>query len=377
MEAAVSLFDYSRVTIVATWIIAWVTHSVIIGAAAICGSRFMRRASARATLFRIALLLPIGSATIALSVRGGNNAPTSVQLQSRDVRPRVDVDVRQNTVQGKPVTTRHVRDALAERRAVALTSVFFVSAVIGLVLFALRIVQSRQKLRGRIRADALFAADLTNASGKVQRVEAMRITTSDALTSPVALPGREICVPLDFASVPNAERRAVLAHEVAHIERHDAEWSLFVDALVACSCLNPMSHVVRSHIRREHEMAADQIAIARGADRVALIGALQRFALMIERNREIAIAIPFVRRPSLTLARATALASPALIIPERQSQLRYFIVAISLCGAVWASLQVPLFSTVSAFPAGGSSAAHGANPGTIVKDEVTAVRTSP
>src|SRR5690606_21235904 len=52
----------------------------------------------------------------------------------------------------------------------------------------------------------------------------LRLTASASISSPVALHG-EICLPeVALVDLDAAQQRAMLAHELAHIERRDPEW---------------------------------------------------------------------------------------------------------------------------------------------------------
>ena len=71
------------------------------------------------------------------------------------------------------------------------------------------------------------------------------------------------------------ERRAALAHELAHLSRHDPAKSWLLFALRAMLFYNPVAQLVARSMARDAEVLADDLAVARGgADRLALASAI-------------------------------------------------------------------------------------------------------
>ena len=96
------------------------------------------------------------------------------------------------------------------------------------------------------------------------------------------------------------ELRAALAHELAHLARHDPAASWGVMGARALMCFNPAFQVLSRAIARDAEWLADERAAAACGDRLALASGL------IKLHRATARGVP-VRR---TLPLAAALAGP-------------------------------------------------------------------
>ena len=66
-----------------------------------------------------------------------------------------------------------------------------------------------------------------------------------------------ILLPADWENWDAGQRRAILAHEVAHIARGDFAVWLAAQLGVALHCYNPLVHWIAGRLRLEQEMAAD------------------------------------------------------------------------------------------------------------------------
>ncbi|NPV71996.1 MAG: M56 family metallopeptidase [Firmicutes bacterium] len=94
---------------------------------------------------------------------------------------------------------------------------------------------------------------------------------------PSVVLSRDLCGALE----PD-ELRAVLAHEVAHITRHDNALGLVAGVLRALTFFSPAAHYALSRYLVEREKAADDLAVALSGDAVALASGL----LKVYRARE-------------------------------------------------------------------------------------------
>lgn len=70
------------------------------------------------------------------------------------------------------------------------------------------------------------------------------------------------------------ELKALLAHEMAHIARIDGLWGCLARICRNLMLFNPLAHLALSRFEREQEYAADDLAIRRGGDRLALASCL-------------------------------------------------------------------------------------------------------
>ncbi len=90
---------------------------------------------------------------------------------------------------------------------------------------------------------------------------------SAALQSPITfgLLRPVIVLPTGAAAWPEARRAAALAHERAHIGRHDWAVHMAVWATCAVFWFNPLAWLARRALAQEAEHAADDAALAQGA----------------------------------------------------------------------------------------------------------------
>jgi uncharacterized protein (TIGR03435 family) len=93
----------------------------------------------------------------------------------------------------------------------------------------------------------------------------VRVLTSQEVASPIAVGFRHpaIVVPPDLlARLDDVEKRDVLLHEMAHLDRYDDWLNLATRALGALLVLHPLAAIVMKQIEREREMACDDSVVA-------------------------------------------------------------------------------------------------------------------
>lgn len=100
-------------------------------------------------------------------------------------------------------------------------------------------------------------ADRAGLSGQV------RLSTSSFLSSPVALGSREICLPPQaLTELSPAGQEAMLAHELAHLVRHDPAWLAFCQLLEATFFFQPLNRLGRKRLQATAEFLCDDWAVA-------------------------------------------------------------------------------------------------------------------
>ncbi len=105
----------------------------------------------------------------------------------------------------------------------------------------------------------------------------LRLTASATISSPVALHG-EICLPeVALVELDAAQQRAMLAHELAHIERRDPEWLVLTCVVERLFFFQPLNRLARIGIQDSAELLADDWAV-RQSGGVPLAKALVKVA---------------------------------------------------------------------------------------------------
>ena len=96
-------------------------------------------------------------------------------------------------------------------------------------------------------------------------------TAPDVRVTPL-VPGPLVCglarptilIPSEAATWPEARREAVLVHELSHIRRRDVHAQLLAQAVCAVHWFNPLAWLAAREMRRERELACDDVVLSAG-----------------------------------------------------------------------------------------------------------------
>ncbi len=121
-------------------------------------------------------------------------------------------------------------------------------------------------------------ADLLASMACRRRVE---VRESPDLTAPATAGWRShvILLPEDWRSWDDDERRAVLAHELAHICRDDYLTGVMARAATALYFYHPLVHWLAARLRLQQELAADALGARFAGGRARYLRSLSRLAL--------------------------------------------------------------------------------------------------
>ena len=154
----------------------------------------------------------------------------------------------------------------------------------------------------------------------------IRLTASNAISSPVALGNGEICLPVAaLEELEPAQQRAMLAHELAHLVRRDPQWLAFACAMERVFFFQPLNRVARRGLQEAAEYQADAWAAQRSGG-VPLARCLVKVAEWIE---------------------ASPLGVPVAGMAEQRSQLSVRVARLLEKGAIGAPRRQPLASMLS------------------------------
>jgi len=110
----------------------------------------------------------------------------------------------------------------------------------------------------------------------------VRLTASSTISSPVALGGREICLPsAALVELEPEQQRAMLAHELAHLVRRDPQWLGLACLIERAFFFQPLNRLARANIQQSAEYLADEWA-AGHSGRVPLARCLVKVAEWIQ-----------------------------------------------------------------------------------------------
>lgn len=261
---------------IASMLLTYAVHSAAACLVALALAQLLRRPHDRDIIWKAAIVVPIFTAASAFGIVRLANGMTPVDI-SNLVRQhagrtlpgrRLVVEMSGNA--GSANVVRHLTDPVAGAVSDAVLAVGI--AVVALAL--LRLVVRRRRLRRLISNRAG-----QRTIGRTTHGRPIVVSTCGELQSPIALGRAEICLPTEVAaSFDDAHRRALLAHEAAHLDRRDPAWIVAVDTIAALSAFQPLVFAIARAFRRDAELVCDESALRDTGDRSALIAALALLA---------------------------------------------------------------------------------------------------
>lgn len=158
----------------------------------------------------------------------------------------------------------------SQRRSLAkpiLSAVFVCLWLIGVIFAIAKIINQTIKLH-RIRRGAslttlaeLDCSDLGSQRGRIGLSPEIQTPLTTGVLNPIIL------LPADFLSWTSAEdRRAILRHEMAHIERGDLAVNVLVNIVGALFFFHPMVRYASKRLGLEREIACDDRVVNAGMD---------------------------------------------------------------------------------------------------------------
>jgi beta-lactamase regulating signal transducer with metallopeptidase domain len=162
----------------------------------------------------------------------------------------------------------------------------------------------------------------------------VEITTSERINSPLVLGRSEICFPARLLSIlTDAELDAVLAHELAHLERSDGLWFPLAGLVQSVLWAQPLNHWVASRFRQTAELASDDRAVELTGQPMDLARALMRVAASAVASSGSSLVPALAQSESITLKRIkrlVTLASPPT--PGPACRHRWVLLSLGLTG---------------------------------------------
>jgi beta-lactamase regulating signal transducer with metallopeptidase domain len=193
------------------------------------------------------------------------------------------------------------------------------------------------------------AVEIAGVSVDVRVSERVHVPVTLGFLRPV------VVLPADWESWDEWELRAVLAHELAHVQRRD--WAIAVLAAVNKSVFwfNPLSWWLERRISRLSEEAADEVSLNVVGDAPRYAGLLVRFA-SAQNGRRLFVAHVAMARKKIAerVDRVLALKAPGLGVLPRVAWIAVMVLAMPVLYAA-AALHVgpaPIPMTPIAFTSG-------------------------
>lgn len=133
-------------------------------------------------------------------------------------------------------------------------------------------------------------------------LDGAKIAQSPRISSPmvVGIFRPLVVLPSGYGSGGSADQlRTILAHEAAHVRRHDAIVGLLQRVAQALLWWNPALYWINDRIDEEREKACDEAAVAAAGDPLLFAQALVGCARRLSAIRHPGLALAIARRPSL------------------------------------------------------------------------------
>lgn len=212
-------------------------------------------------------------------------------------------------------------------------SIVLVCWIGGSALLLARLALARRKLFRRLagrnlvvggRMTEILAA--LRMAGTVKR--SVRLSRSDAIRSPIALSGNEICVPLRaFRDLSEDQQESMLAHELAHLVRDDSRWLILAGCIQALFFFQPLNRVARNGLQEEAEYLCDDWAVRHTGRRLGLARCLAAVAGWLKESERLTLVPGMATRPSALVTRVRRLCDDQLPRPAGRSWCRNAIAA--------------------------------------------------
>jgi len=263
------------------WSVTYLVHSTLFVVLTALVTRAVRSASARDTLWKVALLGGLVTASLQFAVPFQRLLPQSVPQRVTMTMPAALPAAAPSSTTATPAA------ALPPPPARALDPMLFAGAawlLISLMLLA-------RLAYGRARFLAAIADRVEILGGDVRELvdgmtpantRPVRLTESHAVRSPIAMLGREVVIPTGlFAELTADQRETILAHELAHLERRDPLWLTVAEGVKALFFFQPLNWLVQMKMKETAELLCDDAAVLRTGNGLALAETLAALAASV------------------------------------------------------------------------------------------------
>lgn len=108
--------------------------------------------------------------------------------------------------------------------------------------------------------DVVLMSGLASLKQQANYTADIRLFSSGELTSPIVLNQKEIVLPEIFVTTySSSQQQAALAHELAHLKRHDTRWQMLHQFLDVLFFFQPLNKLLRKELNQVVEQRADQM----------------------------------------------------------------------------------------------------------------------
>jgi hypothetical protein len=298
------------------WIATYLAHSTILCGAAWGFDLWSRRNSARERtlgparerLWKLALFLPVASTIVQC---GGELSLWRLPAEVHTASPVADLPAASLAPwhelaggQTQPLSAQTMPLRVAWPLVAA--ALWLVCVCWGALVWLREWHALGRAVRGLVPcADAELRAEFDALRAGDPALHSTRLFVGRAVLVPLTLCWwrTRVVVPERAAfGLDSDERRAMLAHELAHARRRDPLWISAARAVEGLFCFQPLNRLARIRLQDEAEFLADRWAIERGVGALSLASCLTEVAGWIVSNRR-ALPVPSMAARGARLTR--------------------------------------------------------------------------
>jgi Protein of unknown function (DUF1559)/BlaR1 peptidase M56 len=158
-----------------------------------------------------------------------------------------------------------------------------------------------------------------------------------------------VLLPIDWRDWSESERRAVLAHELAHVRRGDYAAGIWARACLALNFYQPLAYWLSGRLRLEQELAADAWGARLSGGNASYLQTLARLALRRDQRATAWPARAFLPTRGTLTRRIEMLrdAKAVDVLTPRRRSLALTIVALGVAGLALAGVRGPAGSAAA------------------------------
>ena len=319
------------------WLLTYLIHStVLLGAAWLVTRRNRLQPAASDLLWKVALIAPLITGTmqsglnlrtaaavrLPVAVAPAASAPGAVEPSTpvQSEVPNHSSPASASTAPGSRLPSPTTAVVLLWTVIALGSSMFYVARRLILVG---RLADRRPVAGGPLSA---MLADLKREVGLTRPV---RLTMARTISSPVALGVTEICVPeLALSDLTPEQQRSMLAHELAHLARHDSLWLAGASLMERLFFFQPLTRLARRELETSAEFLSDEWAMRKTGSAVALAKCLATVAEWMQASPLGVPVAGLAERRSLLVSRISRLLEEKL--PSAPASRRGWMLAAGL-----------------------------------------------
>src|SRR5882762_4824651 len=273
------------------WLLTYLIHSTVLLGVAWLVTRGRRLEPAASDLiWKVALLAGLVTGTIQsqleLSTPAAVRLPVVQQVTPADPEPQIGAadPGQQPGVSGSQVTPGFRPGLAGPSLSLVIVLLWAMIALASSLYYvARRLILIGRLADRRAVSDGPLAATLTELQRTAGYRRRVHLTMARTISSPVALGLSEICVPeLALSELGAEQQRSMLAHELAHLARHDSLWLAAASLIERCFFFQPLNRLARRELETTAEYLSDEWATRKTGSAVALAKCLATVAEWIQ-----------------------------------------------------------------------------------------------